>query len=57
MTYLITSDRLQLIGELKASIPLILSSISTFIFSENLDVRLKVLKCLQSWIQYGISLE
>ncbi|KAG1452434.1 hypothetical protein G6F55_008680 [Rhizopus delemar] len=54
---LLGGRKLQLIGELKASIPLILSSISTFIFSENLAVRLKVLKCLQSWIQYGISLE
>lgn len=50
--------RLQLIGELKESIPLVLSHISNLLFSEvGPTVQQKTLRCLQSWIQYGFNLE
>ncbi|GAA5806530.1 hypothetical protein HPULCUR_012066 [Helicostylum pulchrum] len=50
--------KLQLIGELKESIPLVLSKLSEFLFS-NTDVFIqkKAMRCLQSWIQYGFDLE
>jgi hypothetical protein len=51
--------KLQLIGELKDSIPLVLSKLSFFLFSADVDslIQQKTLRCLQSWIQYGFDLE
>ncbi|KAL9558404.1 hypothetical protein MBANPS3_000904 [Mucor bainieri] len=50
--------KLQLIGELKENIPLVLSTISSFLFNPaSTDMQLKALRCLQSWIQYGFRLE
>lgn len=51
--------KLQLIGELKDSIPLVLSTISDLLFSPTVDISIqqKALECLQSWIQYGFDLE
>lgn len=50
--------KLQLIGELKENIPLVLSTISSFLFNPvSTEIQLKSLRCLQSWIQYGFSLE
>ncbi|CAO3671228.1 unnamed protein product [Rhizopus microsporus] len=55
--HLLGGRKLQLIGELKESVPLVLAQLSNLIFSENETVRSKVLRCLQSWVQYGINLE
>ncbi|KAG2210956.1 hypothetical protein INT47_000116, partial [Mucor saturninus] len=51
--------KLQLIGELKDSIPLVLSTVSDLLFSTttNTSIQQKALECLQSWIQYGFDLE
>ncbi|KAI9269954.1 armadillo-type protein [Sporodiniella umbellata] len=49
--------KLQLMEELKQSTPLVLSQLSTYLCSENATLRSKSLQALQSWIQYGISLE
>ncbi|KAG1441819.1 hypothetical protein G6F56_011321 [Rhizopus delemar] len=54
---LLGGRKLQLMEELKKSVPLILSRLSTYIQSENTTIRSKTLKCLQSWIQYGLDLE
>lgn len=56
---IIGGRKLQLIGELKDSIPLVLSKISLFLFSEDTEpiIQQKTLRCLQSWIQYGVDLE
>ncbi|CEG82569.1 hypothetical protein RMATCC62417_16625 [Rhizopus microsporus] len=55
--HLLGGRKLQLIGELKESVPLVLAQLSNLIFSENETIRSKVLRCLQSWVQYGINLE
>lgn len=50
--------KLQLIGELKDNIKLVLSTISSFLFNATTtEIQLKSLRCLQSWIQYGFNLE
>lgn len=53
--------RPQILQELKDGIPLTLSTLSTFIVSSGPDRdssnQEKALKCLQSWVQYGIDLE
>lgn len=51
--------RLQLIGELKENTPLVLTTLSTLLFSieSTYEIHQKTLRCLQSWIQYGFNLE
>lgn len=50
--------KLQLIGELKDNIKLVLSTISSSLFNATTtEIQLKSLRCLQSWIQYGFNLE
>ncbi|KAI8372980.1 armadillo-type protein [Radiomyces spectabilis] len=51
----------RLIQELKDSIPLVLSTLSSFLLPTDqpmpISMQQKALKCLQSWIQYGIPME
>ncbi|KAI8970253.1 armadillo-type protein [Mycotypha africana] len=57
---LIGGHKLQLIGELKEGVPIVLTTISTLLFQpvNSADtLQHKSLRCLQSWIQYGINLE
>ncbi|KAI9468486.1 MAG: armadillo-type protein [Benjaminiella poitrasii] len=52
--------KLQLIGELKGNIPMVLSSLSNFLLfssTNTIQIQQKSLRCLQSWIQYGFQLE
>ncbi|KAI7898107.1 armadillo-type protein [Cokeromyces recurvatus] len=51
--------KLQLIGELKGNIPMVLSTLSNFLFTTTTEpqIQQKTLRCLQSWIQYGFQLE
>lgn len=51
--------KLQLIGELKESIPLVLTHLSSTLFSGDAGptIEQKSLRCLTSWIQYGFNLE
>ncbi|KAF7724113.1 hypothetical protein EC973_001297 [Apophysomyces ossiformis] len=50
-----------LMQELKDSVSLVLATLSSFLLASDLGsdvtVQQKALKCLQSWIQYGIDLE
>ncbi|KAI8096689.1 armadillo-type protein [Halteromyces radiatus] len=57
---LIGGQKSQLMQEFKDGLPLVLSTLSNFLFApETTDVSLlqKSLKCFQSWIQYGINIE
>ncbi|KAI8637788.1 armadillo-type protein [Parasitella parasitica] len=50
--------RLQLIGQVKESIPLVLSTILSNLRNRtSTEIQQKTLRCLQSWVQYGFSLE
>ncbi|KAI8142327.1 armadillo-type protein [Fennellomyces sp. T-0311] len=59
-TDIIGGKKAQISQEIKESIPLVLSTLSSFLITtENIDPasQQKALGCLQSWIQYGIDLE
>ncbi|KAI8095048.1 armadillo-type protein, partial [Gilbertella persicaria] len=55
---LLGGRKLQLIGELKGGVPLVLSTVSSLLFALETSplVQQKALRCLQSWIQYGFDL-
>ncbi|KAG2223171.1 hypothetical protein INT45_011517 [Circinella minor] len=59
-TEIIGGKRAQISQELKNSIPLVLSTLSSFLStSDHIDITVqqKALNCLQSWIQYGVDFE
>ncbi|KAI8890957.1 ARM repeat-containing protein [Backusella circina FSU 941] len=48
----------QLTGELKDGIPHVLTTLSSYLFTDNsADLHQKAMKCLRSWIGYGLQLE
>ncbi|KAI9244489.1 armadillo-type protein [Phascolomyces articulosus] len=62
-TEIIGGKRAQVLQELKDGIPLVLSTLSSFLITTSSDtdvdviVQQKALGCLQSWIQYGVDFE
>jgi hypothetical protein len=50
--------RSQLTGELKDGIPHVLTTLNSYFFMDNnIELQQKAMKCLQTWIIYGIELE
>ncbi|KAI8335318.1 armadillo-type protein [Chlamydoabsidia padenii] len=57
---LIGGHKSQLVQEFKDAVPLVFSTISNFLFAPQTTEQpllTNALKCLQSWIQYGVSIE
>ncbi|KAI8988860.1 armadillo-type protein [Pilobolus umbonatus] len=56
---IIGGKKSQLMGELKEGIPLVISTLISFLFTAETShpIKQKTLNCLQSWIQYGVRLE
>ncbi|CAO3608182.1 unnamed protein product [Cunninghamella blakesleeana] len=57
---LIGGKKMQISQELNDSIPLVLTTLSNFLFAtQNINITTlnKSLKCFQSWLQYGIDIE
>ncbi|KAI9018038.1 armadillo-type protein, partial [Phycomyces nitens] len=59
-TELANSRKMQLIQELNDAVPLVLSALSSVLFSTpytDINAQQKALRCFQSWVQYGIEFE